>query len=237
MKEEYFKWHSQWISRDFQMLVFGDRGFPVIVFPTTSGMYYEAKDFLLMESIRWYIEQGLVQVYCVDGMNDESWYNKSIHPADRVRTHNAYDNLILHDVVERVRWNTGAGRVAVAGCSFGGYQAANFAFRHPGYVSHMFSMSGAYDIRSFMQGYYDENTYYNNPVDYLPNLNDPNLWRMDIVLGAGEHDICRGDNEQLSGILHSKGVPHWFDIRAGQVHDWPLWRDMFPHYLSRINFG
>jgi esterase/lipase superfamily enzyme len=237
MKEEYFKWHSQWISRDFQMLVFGDRGFPVIVFPTTSGMYYEAKDFLLMESIRWYIEQGLVQVYCVDGMNDESWYNKSIHPADRVRTHNAYDNLILHDVVERVRWNTGAGRVAVAGCSFGGYQAANFAFRHPGYVSHMFSMSGAYDIRSFMQGYYDENTYYNNPVDYLPNLNDPNLWRMDIVLGAGEHDICRGDNEQLSGILHSKGVPHWLDIRAGQVHDWPLWRDMFPHYLSRINFG
>jgi esterase/lipase superfamily enzyme len=237
MKEEYFKWHSQWISRDFQMLVFGDRGFPVIVFPTTSGMYYEAKDFLLMESIRWYIEQGLVQVYCVDGMNDESWYNKSIHPADRVRTHNAYDNLILHDVVERVRWNTGAGRVAVAGCSFGGYQAANFAFRHPGYVSHMFSMSGAYDIRSFMQGYYDENTYYNNPVDYLPNLNDPNLWRMDIVLGAGEHDICRGDNEQLSGILHSKGVHHWLDIRAGQVHDWPLWRDMFPHYLSRINFG
>lgn len=219
------------------MLVFGDRGFPVIVFPTTSGMYYEAKDFLLMESIRWYIEQGLVQVYCVDGMNEESWYNKSIHPADRVRTHNAYDNLILHDLVERVRWNTGAGRVAVAGCSFGGYQAANFAFRHPGYVSHMFSMSGAYDIRSFMQGYYDENTYYNNPVDYLPNLDDPNLWRMDIVLGAGEHDICRGDNEQLSGILHSKGVNHWLDIRAGQVHDWPLWRDMFPHYLSRINFG
>jgi esterase/lipase superfamily enzyme len=237
MQEHYNKWYSQWISRDFQMLVFGDRGYPLIIFPTTAGEYYEARNFKLVESIRWYVEQGLVQVFCIDGMNQESWYNKSIHPADKVRTHNAYENVILHDVVEKVRWNTGTGKVAVAGCSFGGYQAANFAFRHPGLVSHMFSLSGAFDIRSFMNGYYDQNTYFNNPIDFLPNLNDGNLWNMDIVLGAGEHDICRADSENLSGILASKNVNHWLDIRPGAVHDWPLWREQMPHYLSRINFN
>ena len=42
-----------------------------------------------------------------------------------------------------------SGKVAVAGCSFGGYHAANFAFRHPGYVSHIFSMGGAFNIKNF----------------------------------------------------------------------------------------
>ncbi len=48
-------------------------------------------------------------------------------------------------------------KVAVAGPSFGGFQAANFAFRHPGKVSHLMSMSGSFDIRSFLDGYYDDN--------------------------------------------------------------------------------
>jgi esterase/lipase superfamily enzyme len=237
MNEQHIKWYSPWASREMEMLVFGTKGYPLIIFPTTAGQYYEARNFLLVESIRWYIEQGLVQVFCPDGMNQESWYNKSIHPADKVRTHNAYENVILHDIVEKVRWNTGTGKVAVAGCSFGGFQAANFAFRHPGLVSHMFSLSGAFDIRSFMNGYYDQNTYFNNPIDFLPGMNDGNLWAMDIVLGTGEHDICRGDSEQLSGILHAKNVNHWLDIRPNAVHDWPLWRDQLPHYLSRINFN
>lgn len=219
------------------MLVVGHAGYPVIVFPTSMGHYYENKDFKLIESARWYIDQGLIRIYCPDGMDKESWYNRGIHPADRVRTHNAYENVILHDIVHRVRHDTGTGKVVMAGCSFGGFHAANFAFRHPGLVSHLFSMSGAFDIRSFMDGYHDQNVYFNNPVEYLPGLNDASLWNMGIVLGLGEHDICRAANEHLSHLLHQKNVPHWFDMRPGAVHDWPVWRDMFPHYLSQIKFG
>ena len=233
MKEELIKWHSKWVSRDLEMLVFGHAGVPVIIFPTTAGMYYEARDFLLIESVKWFVEQGLVKIYCPDGMNQESWYNKKIRPVDKIRTHIAYENAILNDLVHKVKNDTPSGKVVVAGCSFGGYQAANFAFRHPDLVSHLFCMSGAYDIKSFLDGYYDEDAYFNNPVDYLPNNNTAELWQMDIVLGAGEEDICRKDNDQLSQILNKKNINHWLDIRPG-VHDWPLWRDMFPHYLSRL---
>ena len=31
-------------------------------------------------------------------------------------------------------------------------------------------------------------------------------------------------------------VHHWLDIRQDRQHDWPVWREMFPHYLSRIKF-
>ncbi|MDX2283228.1 MAG: esterase [Bacteroidia bacterium] len=237
MKEEYFRWYSPHISRDFQMLSFGHAGFPLILFPTSMGRYFENKDFGLIESARWYLEQGLVKIYCPDGIDKESWYNRRIHPADRVRTHNAYENVILHDIALRVRHDTPVGKVAVAGCSFGGFHATNFAFRHPGLVRYLFNLSAAFDIRSYLDGYYDQNAYYNNPVDYLPGLNDGNLWQMGIILGLGEHDICRAANEHMAYLLSQKQVPFWFDMRPGAVHDWPVWKEMFPHYLSTIKFN
>lgn len=234
MKEEYFKWHSPYLDRDIEMLTYGHAGHPVIIFPSTMGRYYESKDFKLIESVRWFVENGLVRLYCPDSIDRLSWYNREVHPSVKVLNHIQYDKLIRWEIVETIRQHTGSPRVAVAGASFGGYHAANFAFRHPDVVSHLISMSGAFDIRSFMQGYFDDNVYFNNPVDYLPGLNHPDLWRMKIILGTSEWDICRPANEQLSGILQSKGVQHWLDMRGWQQHDWQLWREMFPHYLSLL---
>lgn len=234
MKEEYFKWYSHHLNGDFEMLTYGHAGFPVIIFPSTMGRFYESKDFKLVESVRWYLENGLIRLYAVDSIDKMSWYNRGIHPAQKVRNHEWYDKLIRWEVVETIRRNTGSPHVAVAGASFGGFHAANFAFRHPDVVSHLISMSGAFDIKTFMDGYYDDTVYFNNPVDYLPNLNHPDLWRMKIILGTSEWDICRPANEQMSGILRGKGVAHWLDMRGWVNHDWPLWREMFPHYLSLI---
>src|SRR5690606_9141350 len=167
------------------------------------------------------------------------WYNYSIHPADRVKTHIAYENLILHDVIEFAKYETGAERVGVAGCSFGAYHASNLAFRHPDKIGYLISMSGAFDIKQFIMGYYDDNCYFNNPPDFLPNLNDE--WYLErfrqlrIILGTGEYDICLDENKRLSQILNSKNIDHWLDIRKGAAHDWPYWKEMFKDYLAKVN--
>jgi esterase/lipase superfamily enzyme len=95
-------------------------------------------------------------------------------------------------------------------------------------------MSGVFDIRPFVNGYYDDNVYFNNTMDYMANANDPELWKMGIVLGTAEHDICRPDNENMSSLLARKDMRHWLDIRSNATHDWPVWRAMFPHYLSLL---
>src|SRR5690606_14483753 len=151
----------------------------------------------------------------------QSFYNKRIHPHERIANHVAYNKMICHELVERIRLNTAVTKVAVAGCSFGGYHAANFAFRHPGYVSHMFSMSGAFDIRSFMDGYEHDDIDYNSPFEYLPGLQDFELWNMGIVLGTSNWDICYDSNLKLHHVLEQKGVSHWFDVRPERLHDWP----------------
>lgn len=234
MQERYFRWWTPHLSRHCEMLVFGDgQGLPLILFPTSYGRFYQNKEFGLIEAVRWFVDTGRVTIYCPDAIDLESWYNKSIHPADRVKTHMAYESMILQDVFDFARRDCGRHYVAVGGASFGGYHAANIAFKNPGAVSHLFSLSGAYDMRGFLDGYYDENVYFNNPPDYLANCQDP--WKynhMGIYLGTGEWDICRGENQRLSGILHSKGIRHWLDDRQHCYHDWNWWHQMLPHYLS-----
>jgi len=234
LNEEYHKWHSPVIGRDFEMLVFGHTGYPVILFPTSQGSYYQNKDQGLIETARWFLENGNVKIYCPDSLDAISWYNKSISPDERAWHHTLYDTLLREEILPRARQETGHTRVVTAGCSFGGYHAANFAFRHPSLTGYCFSMSGVFDIRSFTDGYYDDNVYFNNPVDFLPNATDPKLWDMGIVLGTAERDICRGQNEQMSRLLTAKNISHWLDIRSGRDHDWLVWKEMFPHYLSLL---
>lgn len=234
MKEDYKKWYSPTLGKEFEMVVYGHYGTPVIVFPTTMGRFFESRDFMLIESARHLIEAGKVKIYCVDSVDKLSWYNKRVHPAERVRNHIWYDKFIADEVINGIRHAYGIHKVVVAGASFGGYHAANFAFRHPDMVSHLISMSGSFDIRSFLDGHYDDNVYFNNPVDYLKANNNSELWNLKITLGFGEWDICKDANLVLSRILDEKGMNHWLDEHRWAEHDWPLWRRMFPHYLSSL---
>ena len=238
MNREYHKWYSQRLGREMEVLQFGHGGTPILVFPSSMGSFFEYEDRGMVGAMQWQLDNGQVMLFCVDSVDKESWYNKHAHPADRVRRHVAYEEYLLHELLPLMRQRGGCYRVGVTGCSFGGYHCTNFALRHPDVVSHCVSMSGAYDIKQFLNGYYDNDCYFNNPVDFLPNVSDPwylDQYRNDIrwVFGAGEHDICLEENRRISRIFDGKGIPHWFDYWGlGAVHDWPLWQLMAKKYFS-----
>ncbi len=232
--EHYHKWYSPRLGREIEVLAFGTRGYPVILFPTSMGHYYENKDFKLIDSVNWFLDEGLVKIYCVDGIDEVSWYNKNIHPADRARNHDWYDQMLYHELVPLAQRETGVGRVATAGCSFGGYHATNFAFKHPDVVKYVFNMGAAFDIRDQVDGHYDDHVYFNNPMDFIPNAQSDFFWDMFVVLGTGTRDMCWNANERMAEILRNKGINHWLDVRPDAEHDWPVWKQMFPHYLSLI---
>jgi esterase/lipase superfamily enzyme len=223
-----------------EMLVFGHNGYPIILFPTAKGRYYECKDSGLITSISDLIDSGQIKVYCPDGYDSESWYNYTINPADRVKNYTNYELAILYDVIEFAKHETQKGKVGVAGCDFGGYHAVNIALKHPDQINNLISISGWFDIKQFIWGYYDDNCYFNNPPDYLPNLTD--IWylekfrMMGIILGIGENDDYVIQNKKLSDILTSKNINNWLDIQPDANHDWQLWNQLFPKYLKTINF-
>ena len=58
MNERHIKWYTPYLSREFEMLVFGNGGgLPLILFPTSGARYYENKDFGLVGGVARYIDK------------------------------------------------------------------------------------------------------------------------------------------------------------------------------------
>jgi len=236
MNREYHRTHSSLLGREMEMLVFGDTGLPVIVFPTSAARFYEFEDHGMIAALAGKIEAGQLQIFCVDSLDGDSWYNQNAHPRLRIARHMQYENYILHDVVSMVRQKNAHPRLSAAGCSFGGYHAVNIAFRHPEIFTGFLSMSGAFDLTPFLRGYYDQDCYYHLPTHYLPRLEDRRyLDRFQLnnyVLATGRDDQCLAQNQLLDHILNQKQVPHQFYVWDGQnSHDWPTWQRMAQLYL------
>lgn len=240
MKEEYHKWFTEHLEQEFEMLIFGHAGYPILIFPDAKGRYFTAKDECLISSLSPFLEEGRIKIYCPDSVDEVSWYNWQIHPSDRIKTHAGYEMVILNDIIEFIKYDTGNKKIALAGCGFGGYHAANLAFRHPDKVSHIISLGGIFDIKQFIFGHYDENCYFNNPPDYLPNLDDDwyldRIRQMKILLATGEGDINLPENKQLSAILSSKNINHWLDVKPGVGSGYNYWNRLLPEYIPKMIF-
>jgi esterase/lipase superfamily enzyme len=78
MKEQYHKWYSSRLDKEFEMLTFGYGGIPLLLFPTSKGSYHQYRDFGFIKSIENYVKNGDVKIYCPDNYDSESWYNKKI---------------------------------------------------------------------------------------------------------------------------------------------------------------
>lgn len=238
MKREYHKWYSPELAREMELLVFGHGGLPVIVFPTSQARFYEFEDRGMVAAVAGKIDRGELQLFCVDSLDSESWYNRNVGARWRIARQVQYDKYIVHEVVPFLRHQNHQPHLVTMGCSFGGYHAVNCALRHPDVFTGFLSMSGAFDLKSlgFMQGYYDQDVYLNQPLDYLPNLND--AWFLDqmrrrtYVLATGVHDQCWNDNERLAAVMRAKGIPVRLDVWGDNTgHDWPWWQRMLQVYL------
>jgi len=231
MRRDYIKWYSPSLHRDMELLAFGESGFPVVVFPTSGGRFFEYEDRGMLGALSPKIERGQLQVICVDSVDQESWYNKRANPADRLHRQNAFDAYLALEAAPFVRDRTSWPQMGATGCSFGGYHAINFALRHPDIVTYAVSMSGAFNIpQQFLGGFYNQDAYLNAPLDYLPALRDP--WFLDrmrrnyYVLAVGNGDALFDQNVKLAHRLGTKQIPHLLDVWEGFGHDWPWWQQM-----------
>jgi esterase/lipase superfamily enzyme len=222
------------------VVVYGHWGPPTIVFPTSGGDEWEFDRQGVVAALADLIDAGRVKLYCVDINHRDSFGNGGAHPRHRSWMQAQYDAYIIQEVVPFIRADTQSGGIAVTtiGASLGAYHAANSLFRHPDVFKRCIAMSGVYDMKRFMGGDYDDNFYFNNPVDYLSNLSDPwaigNLATCDIhiVTGTGpwEHS---SESYRLSGILASRGIRHHLDDWGPQGgHDWPYWKNQLRAYLG-----
>ena len=224
--------------------VYGHYGAPIVVFPTSGGDEYEYAGQGMIDALAHHIDSGRVKFVCVSSMNNESWYNKQAHPRHRSYVQALYDAYVADELVPFIydQCQTPGIGITTTGASFGAYHAANSLFRHPNVFRRCLALSGVYDIRSFMGSDYDDNFYFNNPVDYLANLADPwylhHLAQADIRLATGSGAFeDTGPTYRLSEVLAGRGIPHTvYEWGPDGGHDWPYWKNQMNVYLERLPF-
>lgn len=216
MTENFHRWYSQWIGEDYQMLVFGEIGIPLILFPQAGTRYYDYKDFGVIESLRQFIEEGSIKVYCLDSYDSKSWLNFEIAPEERVARYGKYEQTILNDVVGFANYETELEKVIFGGFGFGGYNALNLTLKNPELSKGIISIGGDFGVKKFVYGHFDDDVYFNSPLDYLFGLADAkyleNYKKIKLILSSGSLDETFEQNRYISKLLFEKGVNHLFDV-------------------------
>ena len=225
-----------------ELLVFGEGGRAVLFFPTRMARFYDYEDWKMIESIKDRIDKRELQIFCVDSIDAESFYNQDIAPANRIIRHLQYEQYILKEVLPFMKLKNKGKDFEVAGCSMGAYHAINLAFKHPRLFNKVVAMSGRFDLTDALQdfkdlfnGYRDENIYYNMPLQYVANLEDKHilnaLKKIEIILVIGETDPFFSSNQRFHMLLRSKNVPNQLYVWRDYAHRPRYWRQMLKLYL------
>lgn len=236
MRREYHRWYSPSLNRDMELLIFGHAGARVLVFPTSQGKFYEWEDRGMIDTLRHHLDNGWLQLYCVDSVDAESWYCKWAHPGGRAYRHSQYDGYLYNEVLPLSVAKNDNPFLMTMGASFGAYHAMTFGLKHPDKVDRILAMSGLYDIRMFTDGYSNDHVYLNNPIEFIQQEHDE--WRLsqlrhiDIIMAAGRDDRLIESSRRMSGVLWSKGIGNALREWDGWSHDWPYWKKMMLMYLN-----
>jgi esterase/lipase superfamily enzyme len=242
MNREYHKWFSPVLQRDMELLVFGHSGRAVLFFPTRTARFYDYENWGIIESMANQINNGEVQLFCVDSIDSESFYNASIPPFSRISRHLQYEQYLLEEVIPLMQTKSGKNGLQTAGCSMGAYHAINLAMKYPWIFRKAVGISGRYDLtknpgdfKDLLDGFHDESVYYNMPGQYIANLTDEYLLaavrNLEIILAIGETDPFLYSNKELSQQLWDKGIPNQLYLWESNAHRPHYWRKMVPLYI------
>lgn len=245
MRRDQFKLHSPAIGGDGTVIAYGHHGRPLLVFPSEQGAPWDYENNGMVDANAHLLEEGRVKIYCVDSFDEQSWVAEDVPLEERARRHGLFEDWIVNQVVPFI-FDDCAGRqeIITTGCSFGAYHAANFVLKRADLFPLAICQSGVYDVGHLGWGERGENTYFNNPVDYVSHLHGDHLdWlksRVNLLLiaGQGMWEDTTGALEstrRFAGLLASKQIPHELDLWGHDVpHDWPSWRNQIAHHLHRF---
>lgn len=244
MRREITGWYSERLYRHMPLVAYGHYGPPVLMLPTAAADFLEYERFGLIDSVSWFLNEGKVKLYSVDSVNRLGLMNEQASPEEKIAWMQRYDAYLTEEVLPLIRADSGGGAPMIMGISLGSSLAANTFFKHPDLFSGAMLISGSYDLRGFFNGFYNEDLYFNNPVDFVGGMHEGH--QLNVLRHGGKNImIFTGQGQweaphrarQLANILSAKGIPHQLDVWGHDVaHDWPWWRKLVPQYFGQ-RFG
>lgn len=237
-------WHSDRIGRYMDIKIYGHGGTPVLVFPCQDSMSNNFAEFGMIDTLSDFINNGNIQLFCVDSADKESWSDTNGDKGHRAWRQECYYNYIVEEVVPFINSNKNSDKMPVAvGCSLGATHAAIVALRRPDLFGGCIALSGAYDARYFFDGWMNETLYNSSPVHFVGDLAPDHFYldmynHRNIIICVGQgawEDEGRRTTAIMRDIFAAKGVNATCDFWGYDVnHDWPWWKVQFRYFMPRI---
>ena len=204
--------------------------------------FYDYENWGIIAAVGDRINNGELQVFCVDSIDGESFYNHSVSPDQRINRHIQYEQYILDDVIPLIKTKSLDDYLEVAGCSMGAYHAVNIAMKHPTLFNKVVGLSGRYDLtkevryfKDLFDGYHNEDIYFNMPLQFMGNMQSPEVLdainKLEIILAVGQTDPFLTNNVDFSNLLWNKGIANQFYVWDNYAHQPRYWRQMVRLYL------
>lgn len=242
MEIQYKKHYSTNLNRDMEYKTYGEKGHPVLVFPSQDGRFYDYQDFDMVGTLSKFIDRGQIRLICVDSIDRETWSDLNGDHHRRIALHERWFHYIVDELIPEVRHFSNETFI-VTGCSMGGFHAGNFFFRRPDIFDTLIALSGLYHASYFFGDYTDELVYGNSPIDFLTWMPaDHYYWdiyrqrKIICCVGQGSwEDDLLDSTRRLDTVLAQKGVPHWCDYWGHDcAHDWPWWQKQIGYFLDKV---
>lgn len=244
MKVKTHNLFSQELKRETKFKSYGDSGKVMLFFPTSKGRYYDFEYNKMLDSVKDYINNGLLTVYALDSIDEETWFDDKKTIYEKVELNEAYTSYIINEIVPYIKdKNKTNEKMIVSGISIGGFMSANLYFKNPSVFDSIISLSGIYDIRDILGPDIEgSSVYFSSPVDFLSVINNPNLLndlsQGNIMLADSKEfsdDKTKESLKNMDAVLKRKNIlaniDYW-QSKNLKCHD--LWKVQLQYYLAKL---
>lgn len=239
MNVERYSLGSERLAAALPALRYGQRGLPLIYFPTSGGDETEFERYGFDEECAGWIAAERLQIFSVAGYGPRSLFDCGLQPRERIGCYARFERALVEEVLPWVRHLAGGAVPGVAGASYGAFVAANLLFKQPRSVQIACGLGGVYAMWHRLDGYHDEVVYDHTPLEYLSRLEEGETLaamratRGMVLFGAAD-DPWLHSTRQLQQVLEDKRIPHELEIDPSPAdHHERWWRSQLRRFLER----
>ncbi len=232
MEVREFTLESEVVDADYDVVVYGDGGAPVIVFPEGDGTATSWENGGMTDALSELVDAGKAQLFCVDSADAGSWYAVELDPEYRLDNLKGYLRFVEEELLPFVAKTSGTDAAPIlAGAGLGALNATLEVLRRPQIFGGLLALSGTYDVRAFVGVDPSAEWLAMSPVDLAAGLSDEGrdvLAQLPLAFVSGQDGSETGIESQraLDTLFAEAKIPATFEYWGYDVsHDWYWWQE------------